>query len=293
MRLNMLDKEIEQEIVIAQQDEITEYSVYKRLSASVIDPHNKGVLDRIAEDELKHYHFWKKHTHQEMKPEKWVGWKYYLISKIFGITFGIKLMEKTESIAQVNYEKISRFIPGAIDLKKDEIEHEKELINLIDEERLKYVGSMVLGLSDALVELTGTLAGLTFALRNTRLIAMAGLITGIAASLSMAASEYLSTKSEEGVRDPATAALYTGSGYVLTVLFLIFPYLLFKNYYFCLGFTLFNAVIVIVLFTYYVSVAKDIPFRKRFFEMVAISFGVAALTFVIGYFIKLFLNVDV
>ncbi len=289
----MLDPEIEREIIIAQRDEITEHAVYKRLSTSVTDSHNRGVLDRIAEDELKHYNFWKKHTHQEMKPKKWVEWKYYLISKVFGITFGIKLMEKTESIAQVNYEKISRFIPGAIDLKKDEIEHEKELINLIDEERLKYVGSMVLGLSDALVELTGTLAGLTFALRNTPLIAMVGFITGIAASLSMAASEYLSTKSEEGSRDPAKAALYTGLGYVFTVFLLIFPYLVFKNYYFCLGFTLFNAVIVIFLFTYYVSVAKDIPFRKRFFEMVTISFGVAALTFVIGYFVKLFLNVDV
>jgi len=292
MRRKMLDKEIEKEIVIAQQDEITEHSIYRRLAISVTDSHNKGVLERIAVDELKHYNFWKKYTGQEMKPNRWVEWKYYLISKIFGITFGIKLMERTESIAQVNYEKISRFIPGAIDLKKDEIEHEKELINLIDEERLKYVGSMVLGLSDALVELTGTLAGLTFALRNTRLIALVGFITGIAASLSMAASEYLSTKSEEGSRDPVKASIYTGIGYLLTVLFLIFPYLVFKNYYFCLGFTLFNAMVVIYLFIYYVSVAKDIPFRKRFFEMVAISFGVAALTFVIGYFVKLFLNGD-
>jgi VIT1/CCC1 family predicted Fe2+/Mn2+ transporter len=47
------------------------------------------------------------------------------------------------------------------------------------------------------VELTGALSGLTLAFRNTRLIAMAGLITGIAASLSMAGSEYLATKSEE------------------------------------------------------------------------------------------------
>ena len=142
----MLDKEIEKEVMIAQQDEITEHSVYKRLSRSTGDSHNKGVLERIAEDELKHYNFWKEYTQQEMRPNQWVQWKYYLLSKILGVTFGIKLMERTESIAQVNYEKISRFIPGAVDLKKDEIEHEKELINLIDEEKLRYVGSMVLGL---------------------------------------------------------------------------------------------------------------------------------------------------
>lgn len=123
-------------------------------------------------------------------------------------------------------------MPYAKSIVKDEDEHEKQLIDLIDEERLRYVGSMVLGLNDALVELTGALAGLTFALRNTHVVAMAGLITGVAASLSMAASEYLSTKSEEGAKNPLKASVYTGSAYVLTVLFLIFPYLFFTNLYF-------------------------------------------------------------
>ena len=252
----MPDKGIEKEIVTAQQDEITEHSVYRRLSESVTDSHNKGVLERIAEDELKHYDFWKKHTRLELKPDRWVQLKYYLISRIFGITFGIKLMEKGEANAQVNYEKISRHVPGAIDLKREETEHERELVRLIDEERLKYVGSVVLGLSDAIVELTGVLAGLTFTLRNTRLIAMAGLITGIAASLSMAASEYLSTKSEEGLKDPFKASVYTGVVYTLTVLFLTFPYLVFQSYQFCLGLAFFNAVVVIFLFTYYLNFAS-------------------------------------
>ena len=104
-------------------------------------------------------------------------------------------MEKVEGKAQAIYEEISKYVPAAIDIEKDEKEHERKLIDLIDEERLRYVGSMVLGLNDALVELTGALAGFTLAFRNTRLIAMASFITGIAASLSMAASEYLSTKS--------------------------------------------------------------------------------------------------
>jgi len=104
-------------------------------------------------------------------------------------------------------------------------------IDMIDEERLRYVGSMVLGLNDALVELTGALAGLTLALQNTRLVAMTGLITGVAGSLSMAASEYLSTKSEGGVKEPFRASVYTGFAYVLTVIFLILPYLLLIDLY--------------------------------------------------------------
>ena len=103
-------------------------------------------------------------------------------------------MERGEEKAQTTYGKISEFVPSAKEIVEDEDKHELELINMLDEERLRYVGSIVLGLNDALVELTGALAGLTFALQNTRLTAMAGLITGVAASLSMATSEYLSTK---------------------------------------------------------------------------------------------------
>ena len=164
---------------------------------------------------------------------------------------------------------------------------------MINEEKLKYVGSMVLGLNDALVELTGVLAGLTLALQNTRLIAMAGLITGVAASMSMAASEYLSTKSETNGKDPLRASLYTGSAYVLTVLFLIFPFLLLPDIYLALGFTVLNAIIVIFIFTFYISVVKDLSFKKRFLEMTVISLGIATLTFIIGFMIRIFLGISV
>jgi VIT1/CCC1 family predicted Fe2+/Mn2+ transporter len=79
----------------------------------------------------------------------------------------------------------------------------------------------------------------------------------------------------------------------LTVLFLIFPYLIFENYYFCLGIAVVNAVVVIFVFTFYVSVVKSISFKKRFLEMALISLGIAALTFVIGLFIRVFFSVDV
>lgn len=288
----MVEKKIENLLLTAQRSEITEHFVYHKLSQLAKDPHNQRVLKRISDDELKHYDFWKKYTRRDAKPNKLSIWKYYLISSIFGITFGIKLMEKVEGKAQATYGEISKYVPAATDIEKDEKEHEEKLIDLIDEERLRYIGSMVLGLNDALVELTGALAGFTLAFRNTRLIAMAGFITGIAASLSMAASEYLSTKSEESSRDPFKASAYTGSAYVITVLFLIFPYVFFENYYFCLGFTLFNVIIVILLFTFYVSIAKGIPFWKRFSEMAVVSLGIATLTFFIGFFVRMFLKID-
>jgi len=288
----MLDENLRKAVLTAQRSEITEHFIYEKLSQSTKDPHNKEILKRISSDELTHYNFWKKYTNEDLKPNKLKIWAYYLTSRIFGITFGIKLMERGEGQAQKTYENISRSVPAAKSVIEDEEKHERQLIGLIDEERLRYVGSMVLGLNDALVELTGALAGLTFALQNTRVTAMVGLITGIAASLSMAASEYLSTKTEEDKKSPLKASVYTGSAYVITVLFLIFPYLVFTDLYLCLGLTILNAIIVIFIFTFYISVAKDISFKNRFLEMALISLGIAGLTFTISFFIRMFLSIE-
>jgi len=250
-------------------------------------------MGRIAEDELRHYEVWKQYTGQDIGPRRIKVWFYTLVSRLFGFTFGVKLMEKGEEGAQANYAEISRVIPEIIKIHADEEEHEAKLLDMLDEERLRYAGSVVLGLNDALVELTGALAGLTLALQNVRLIALSGLITGIAASLSMAASEYLSTRSESTDKHPVRAAIYTGIAYILTVALLIMPYLLLSNEYLCLAISLSTAVLIITVFNYYIAVAKGVDFRRRFLEMAGLSLGVAALSFIIGYFIRIWLGVEV
>jgi VIT1/CCC1 family predicted Fe2+/Mn2+ transporter len=280
------------ELLRAQRNEITEHMIYNRLAGVEKNPRNADVLRQIAQDESGHYQFWKGHTVREVKANRWQVFKYYWLARIFGMTFSIKLMERGEGQAQVTYERIARTIPEARRVAEDEDRHEQELLGLLDEERLRYVGSMVLGLNDALVELTGALAGLSLAMRNTRLIALAGLITGIAASFSMAASEYLSRKSEQGQHDPLKSSLYTGIAYVVTVLLLIAPYLLLSHYLLCLGVTMAIAILIILAFNYYVSVAKDLPFRRHFLQMAGISLGVAAISFAIGYLIRVLLGVD-
>jgi VIT1/CCC1 family predicted Fe2+/Mn2+ transporter len=288
-----LDKKTRDIILTSQKNEITEHIIYSKLSQTVKDKQNKEILKQISDDEKRHYHFWKKYTNKDVKPNRLKIWWYYLISRIFGITFGIKLMERGEEDAQTIYGKIAEQIPSAKQIVYDEDIHEQKLVNMINEERLKYISSIVLGLNDALVELTGALAGFTLALQNTNLIGVTGLITGIAASLSMGASEYLSTKSEENEKSPAKAALYTSVAYVLTVLLLIFPYLILTNVYLCLGLALMDAIVIILIFTFYVSVAKEIEFKKRFLEMALISLGIAGLSFVIGYLVNTIFNVTI
>lgn len=288
-----IDQKLHDQLLVYQRNEVTEYHIYNRLAATLKSPENRQILEQIAGDELRHYNQWKNYTQQEVMPNRFQMWKYYWISRIFGFTFGIKLMERGEESAQENYETLYGKIPEAEAIAQEENEHEEALLALLDEERLRYVGSIVLGLNDALVELTGALAGLTLALQNTKLIALTGSITGIAAALSMGASEYLSTKSEEVDRSPIKAAIYTGSTYIVTVILLILPYLLLENYFICLASSLTAAVAIIALFNYYVSVARDVPFRRRFLEMSGLSLGVATLSFVIGFVIRTFLGVDV
>jgi VIT1/CCC1 family predicted Fe2+/Mn2+ transporter len=109
----------------------------------------------------------------------------------------------------------------------------------------------------------------------------------------MAAAEYLSTKSEEDGRDPFRAAMYTGVAYLITVMALISPFLLLERLYLSLAITIATAIFVIFLFSYYISVARDLPFRKRFFEMAGISLGVAALSFLMGILVRTYLGVEI
>lgn len=290
---NLIDKaEFDRIVLKAQQEEITGFHIYKRLAAIEKDEANKNVLARIAGEELDHYNFFKGISGKEVKPKNSRVNFFVLMAKVLGLTFAIKLMEKQEVNAQSIYEQLIPHLPQIKDIMESEEAHEKELIDMIKEERLDYIGSIVLGLNDALVELTGALAGFSLALQNTKLIAIVGLITGIAASLSMAASQYLSVKTD-GEKNAGKSALYTGIAYVLTVAVLITPFLLLTSYFVALGVALFSAVLIIFLFNYYISVAKDLNFKHRFLEMTIISLGVSALTFGIGLLIRNYFGIDI
>ena len=149
----------------------------------------------------------------------------------------------------------------------------------------EYGGAIVLGLNDALVEISGALAGLTLALTNTNLIATVGLITGFAAALSMAASEYLSAK-EDKRKKPLTASIYTGITYLITVLILVTPYFILSNTYFATVVMLSSVILIIAVYTKYDSLIHKESFKKRFTEMLSISLGVAVISFGFGLLVR-------
>ena len=276
-----------------QQNELTESVIYEKIATFAKGDENKETLLRLAREERAHYEIWKKYTCVDMVPEKKKINKYTLIARVLGFTFAVKLMEKGESHAQEEYETLAREVAESAVIRQQEEEHEQALLAMLDEERLQYVGSMVLGLNDALVELTGSLAGFAFALQNNRLIALSGLIVGISATFSMASSEFLAARSE-GRSDALKSCSYTGVAYLLTVIALIAPYLLLPAGMYIPALICMLAVVILIIagFTYYTSVAQDEPFKSRFLEMAVISITVAVVSFIVGILAKQFLGVD-
>lgn len=279
-------------ILKMQQNELNESIIYKKIAKFAKGDENKKTLERLASEERAHYEIWKGYTGVEMKPNKAKIFKYTAIARLLGFTFAVKLMEKGEEVAQAKYEIIANEVPESVHIRAQEEEHESSLLAMLDEESLHYVGSMVLGLSDALVELAGSLAGFTFALQNTKLVALSGLIVGISATFSMASSEFLSAKSE-GRGDALKSCSYTGIAYLLTVVALILPYVLLSNPLIALAIMIGIIVLIIAGFTYYTSVAQDLKFAPRFLEMSGISIGVAVISFVVGILAKQLLGVDI
>lgn len=291
---NKISVETLERIKKFQQDEATAHALYKRIAQQQKNENNRQVLDDFANEELSHSIFFEKYTGEKGEPKKFKVWWYSLLTFVFGYTFSIKLMEKNEEFTLKDYRDLEKVIPDIGKIIHDEEKHEQILIDMIDEDRLKYVGSMVLGLNDALVELTGTIAGLTFALQNTRLVALSGIVTGISATLSMAASNFLA-ENADGSENALKSSVYTGVAYLITVVLMVLPYLILPNEMYLTAFLIMITIVIaiIFLFNYYISIAKSQSFKKNFFTMALISLSVALIAFVIGIIAKNLLGVDI
>jgi VIT1/CCC1 family predicted Fe2+/Mn2+ transporter len=272
-----------------QQDEVNAVEIYRRLGEMSKSGNNRTVLLDMSKEEAGHAAFIAEYTHRKLNYSRWRVFSVIILARIFGLMFTLKLLERDEGLAVSSYtddELLSAFA-------KTEDKHEETLLDMIDERMLHYMGSIVLGLNDALVEFTGALAGYTLALGNCPMVALTGSITGIAAALSMGSSEYLSTKSDGGDRHHALlSAIYTSVAYLITVFLLIAPYILIAQPVVASVVMLVLAIVVIAVFNFYYSVVRNEKFRHRFGEMALISLSVAALSFIIGYLLKLFTGIE-
>lgn len=156
-----------------------------------------------------------------------------------------------------------------------------------------FMSAVVLGLNDALVEMTGALAGFTMVLQNNRLIMLAGFTTGIAATLSMAASEFFSQKAAADGGQPRLAAMYTGIAYLVTVVLLLLPYMLLPDALAALAVCMVVASLIILCFTWVDSLLRGTSFWRGFLQMFGISFGVALAIFLLSWLVRAWLGIEI
>ena len=198
--------------------------------------------------------------------------------------FTLRLFEKRERKSHIKYAKYNKEIPIITEVVTEEKKHEEKLDNILKDKKLLYASSIILGLNDALIEMSGAIAGFTFAVENTREIAIVSLIMGVAASLSMAASEFLSARADDH-ENPLKSALYTFITYSVVVALLILPYLLLEKYV-ALGVMIGLVLLIIFTFNVYLSIAKKESLIKNFLTMALIAICVSLVSFSIGILIN-------
>ena len=277
-----------------QQNEINDYTIYKTLALFQNNENNKKIFEKIAKEEKYHYEFWVKITNKQMKAQKFLVWWFVFLVKIFGTSFALKFLEKREAGAEEFYKELFEIYPESEHIYKQETEHEHELIGMLNDKKLLYAGAIVLGMNDALVELTGTLSGIALAFDKSLIVGLTGLIMGIAASLSMAGSAYFEAKENpnETIK-PLTYSLYTGVSYILTTTILVVPFFIFETMVYSLIMMFICAFLAIISYNFYISVAKDLNFTTRVLQMSGITFGVAIISFSIGYLVKFYFGIEI
>ncbi|MFV7790584.1 VIT1/CCC1 transporter family protein [Aliarcobacter lanthieri] len=277
-----------------QQNEINDYTIYKALSLHQKDEKNKKIFEKIAKEEKTHYDFWVNITKRQLKPQSFIILFYIFLVKILGTSFTLKFLEKREAGAEEFYKELFEIYPESKIIYQQETEHEFALIDMLHDKKLVYAGAIVLGMNDALVELTGTLSGIALAFDISIVVGLTGLIMGIAASLSMAGSAYLEAKENPNeLIKPLAYSLYTGVSYILTTAILVAPFFIFDSIMESIILMFICAFLAIVLYNFYISVAKDLSFTKRVLQMSAITFGVAIISFLIGYLVKHYFGIDI
>ena len=117
-----------------QKQEITGSIIYTKLAKHQKDERNKRLLNHIANDERKHYEVYRKLTGKDISPSRWQVFVYSIISYILGPTFTVKLMENNEADDQILYSQMAH-LPELPAIIQDEENHEKELIEMISEDR--------------------------------------------------------------------------------------------------------------------------------------------------------------
>lgn len=247
-------------------DEITDRLFYEKLAKKISDDQFRSQLLELSRIEHEHASFWE----QELKnisedPSKLKGNRLkirflFFVMRLIGPVLTIRMLEHGEIRAISMYKDMISTQAEGSDLRNkletildQEINHEDVFEKQIEktEEEIEKNRDIIYGMSDGLVEVLGSIAGLTAILFDQYLIALGGFVVAISGAMSMSLGSYLSSKSQsefrihqiqkESMFDPSKkqkmeiddlkekskkSALTTASYYLLGAFIAIFPFLI-------------------------------------------------------------------
>ncbi|HXW94819.1 MAG TPA: VIT1/CCC1 family protein [Nitrososphaerales archaeon] len=273
-------------------DEFSDYTLYDRLSKTVSsDSPFREVLQNLSTTEHRHFEFWRKYVPgEEPKLAKLKLYWVLFLRKFLGLTFATRYLDRHESNVVQEYKGLERLIPepdrpAYDEMVADEKEHEKAFALKVESSAVRYIAFVVLGLADALVEISGIHAGWLGLFEKTEIAGLAGVVAGGAASLAMASAAFAQAK--QGFSGSARlSAVYTGVSYFITAIILATPYFLTSSMILALGTSLTLAVAILVITTWYSTVIQQKAFSRDFVEILAILFGTTTLVFLLGAFVS-------
>ena len=275
--------------------EFTDYTLYDRLARTVDggSPFSDS-LKHLSQTEYRHYEFWRKYApDEEPKLSKRKLYWVLFLRRVLGLTFATRFLDRHETNVVKEYLSFAQMIPeedrAAFDaMVDDERDHEKALAQKVESSAIQYISFVVLGLADALVEITGIHAGSLGIYQRTEIAGLAGVIAGAAASLAMASAAFAQAK--QGFKGSARlSATYTGVSYFVTAILLAAPYFFTDSMLVALSGSMAMAVVILALTTYYSTVISTKPFLRDFVEILAILFAVAIALYAFGYLVHVYL----
>lgn len=273
-------------------EELFNVHFYSWLADHVKLPALKEILQEFAAEERKHYDFWRGYLGRDTDYSGFRLWWYKILVWLLGPTFVIKLLERDEHKIIESYRRLAEVMPSPqrealLSFVEDEEKHEEAFLAAIGEAepRVKYVGFIVLGLSDAIIEVTGVHAGFLGISHRPLVAGVAGLIVGFAASISMASAAYLQAKQNQAV-SALRSALYTGFSYLLAVVALALPYFFTGRMLWAFWLSVGMAILLIIAFVYYSCVLFGRNFRSEALESIVVLGGTTILSYGFGELLR-------
>lgn len=273
-------------------DEFSDFTLYDRLARTVkADSPFAGILKTLSATEQRHFEFWKKYV-PDVDPKLGRLKLYWILflRRFFGLTFATRYLDRHEANVIQIYQGLAQLIPEADRpafnaMVADEKEHERAFAMKVESSAVRYISFVVLGLADALVEISGIHAGWLGLFDKTEIAGLAGIIAGGAASLAMASAAFAQAK--QGWQGSARlSAVYTGVSYFITAVMLATPYFLTSTMLLALGTSLTLAVVILAITTWYSIVIQQKFFLRDFVETLAILFATTIVVFLLGAFVS-------